>query len=59
MKVTVDTVTEPNSNLFIQRTVKQNLLTLGCVEGRHGVYCRVTSKGVGEKLHIHSHLVFE
>ena len=29
MKVAVDTVTEPNSSLFIQCTVKPNLLTLG------------------------------
>ena len=58
MKVAVDTVTEPNSSLFIQCTVKPNSLTLGCGEGKYRVYCRVTSKGAGDKLHIHSNLVF-
>ena len=51
MKVAVDTVTEPNLSLFIQCTVKRNLLTLGCGEGKYRVYCRVTSKGTGDKLY--------
>ena len=54
MKVTVDTVTEPNSGLLAQRTAKPNLLTVACSEGKYRVYCRVPSKEVGDKPQIRS-----
>ena len=51
------TVTPPNLSPLVQHVTKTSLLTLGCGEEKHSVYCRALNKELGDKPQIHSNWV--